>query len=77
MITLTLDFGQRVMIYGSFLPIYPHTNPMRPEEQGFFSPLDKETDALKPAQAKFRVKGELGATKEFGDLSSRRPWTIS
>ena len=35
------------------------------QELGFLSLPDKETDGLKPSQAKFRVKEELGATKEI------------
>lgn len=55
-ITLILDFSQHFPIYGSFSPMHPHTNPIAHS-------TDEATDALKPAQAKFREKGEFGATK--------------
>ena len=42
------------------------------QELGFLSLPDKETDGLTPSQAKFRVKEELGTTKEIWGLRQQK-----
>lgn len=75
MIILTLDSGQCLMIYASFLPIWPHTDPMRPEKQSFLSSLDGETDGLKPAQVRpsSEQRGTWGPQRNLGPSAAGDP----